>query len=143
MNTKIERLNDNYANELSTILLMEAKNPIFKSVTITNVSVTNDLSYAKVYFTCFDLDKKMVQKELNDSKAYFRKLLADRIEVRHTPELNFVYDESIDYGKKIEDIIEKIHEEDGTKPMDESELNNEETKEETESEFTEDYEETE
>ena len=101
MSTKIERLNDNYANELSTILLMEAKNPIFKSVTITNVSVTNDLSYAKVYFTCFDLDKKLVAKELNDSKAYFRKLLADRIEVRHTPELNFVYDESIDYGKKI------------------------------------------
>lgn len=139
MNTKIERLNDNYANELSTILLMEAKNPIFKSVTITNVSVTNDLSYAKVYFTCFDLDKKLVQKELNDSKAYFRKLLADRIEVRHTPELNFVYDESIDYGKKIEDIIDKIHEEDGTKPMNDSELNEEIE----ESNYNEDYEETE
>ena len=50
-------------------------------------------------------------KALNDASGFIRKELADRVEIRHTPELEFVYDESIEYGKKIEDIIEKIHEE--------------------------------
>jgi len=37
-------------------------------------------------------------------------MLADRLDIRHTPEIKFIYDESIEYGKKIEAIIDSIHE---------------------------------
>ena len=44
--------------------------------------------------------------------SYIRKKLADRIELRHIPELQFIYDESIQYGQKIEKIIDEIHQND-------------------------------
>ena len=48
--------------------------------------------------------------EQREMKSYMQHLLlADRVELRHIPELEFVYDESIEYGKKIEEIIEDIH----------------------------------
>lgn len=112
MNLKIERLNNLFIKELSEIIMLEVKNPILKSVTITNVSITNDLSYAKVYFTCFDLDRDLVLKELKDSQKFLRTELCNRIDIRHTPELVFEYDDSIEYGKRIEEVIEKIHEQD-------------------------------
>lgn len=109
MSVKIERLNNLFVKELSEILLLEVKNPIMKSVCITSVSITNDLSYAKVYFTCMDIDKKLVLKELNDAKGFLRSKLCEKDLVRHTPELVFEYDDSIEYGKRIEKVIENLH----------------------------------
>ena len=47
--------------------------------------------------------------ELKGASKFIRKELSERVDVRHTPELEFVYDESIEYAKNIENIIEKIH----------------------------------
>ena len=55
------------------------------------------------------IDKEITLKALKSAKGFIRRTLADRIELRHIPELDFVYDESIEYGKKIEEIIEDIH----------------------------------
>jgi len=112
MSVKIDRLNNLFVKELSEILLLEVKNPIMKSVCVTSVSITNDLSYAKVYFTCMNIDRKIVLKELNDAKGFLRSKLCERDLVRHTPELVFLYDESIEYGKRIEEVIEKMHKND-------------------------------
>ena len=97
--------------ELGNILLLEAKDEDFKHVTITDCDVTNDLSFAKIYFTTTD-DREKVEKDLNNAAGFFRSLLAERLQIRHTPELRFIFDESIEYGRKIEKIIEKLHEED-------------------------------
>ena len=110
MNVKLERLNNLFVKELSEILMFEVKNPLLKEVNITSVSITNDLSYAKVYFTCMDQDKKVVLNELKEAGGFIRTELANRVDIRHTPELVFQYDESIAYGKRIEEVIEKIHE---------------------------------
>ena len=112
MSVKIERLNNLFVKELSEIMMLEVKNPIMKNICITSVSITNDLSYAKVYFTCMDIDKGLALKELKDSKGFLRSKLCERDLVRHTPELVFEYDESIEYGKRIEEAIEKIHQND-------------------------------
>ena len=56
--------------------------------------------------------RKETKEALNNASAFIRRKLCERVDIRHTPELIFVFDESIEYGKKIEDIIEKIHEED-------------------------------
>ncbi len=112
MNVKIERLNNLFVKELSEIIMLEVKNPLIKSVCITSVSITNDLSYAKVYFTCMNEDRNMVLKELKEASGFMRSKLCDRIDIRHTPELIFEYDDSIEYGKRIEEVIEKLHEND-------------------------------
>lgn len=109
MNVKIERLNNLFIKELSEIIMLEVKNPLIKSVCITSVSITNDLSYAKVYFTCMNEDRKEVSKELKEASGFLRSKLCDRIDIRHTPELIFEYDDSIEYGKRIEEVIDKLH----------------------------------
>ena len=113
MSIKTQRIASSIIKELSYILAYEVKDEDIKFVTITDCKLATDLSYAKIYVTVFDKDKiNTTVKALNDASGFIRKELANRIDIRHTPELNFVYDESIEYGKKIEDIIEKIHNED-------------------------------
>ncbi len=111
MNLKGERVASDMQRELGNILLLEAKDEDFKHVTITDCDVTNDLSFAKIYFITTD-DREKVTKDLNNAAGFFRSLLAERLQIRHTPELRFIFDESIEYGQKIEKIIEKLHEED-------------------------------
>ena len=111
MSLKGERVASDMQRELGNILLLEAKDEDFKHVTITDCDVTNDLSFAKIYFTTTD-DREKVEKDLNNAAGFFRSLLAERLQIRHTPELRFIFDESIEYGRKIEKIIEKLHEED-------------------------------
>lgn len=107
---KIERLNHTVMEEISKILMTEVKDEDIRFVTITGVDITSDLSFAKVYFTVLDEKKKDTTLEaLNGASHFIRGELSKRIEVRHTPELKFIYDESIEYGEHIEDVIEKIH----------------------------------
>ena len=111
-NVKIERLNHAFQEEISMILMTEVKNEDIKFVTITGVETTNDLSFAKVYFTVLDNDKKESTLEaLNKASSFIRGELSKRVEIRHTPELKFIFDNSIEYGNHIESIIEKINKE--------------------------------
>ncbi len=110
MSIKIERIESEIQKQISYILMMEVKDADIKFVTVTAADVSSDLSYAKIYVTVFDKDKiKSTMEALNNASGFIRKKLADRIDIRHIPELSFVYDESIDYGKSIEDKIEEIH----------------------------------
>ena len=111
MKIKQERLNNLFTEEISKILKEELKDKSIGFVTITASKVTNDLSYAKIYFTTLEEDKQKVRDTLNKASGFIKSCLCDRIEIRKMPELNFIYDESIDYGKKIDDIIERIHNE--------------------------------
>lgn len=111
-NIKLQRIAAQITRELSQILYEEARNEILKSVTIVDTKVTNDLSLAKVYYTFLgDYDKITIQEELMNASSFFRSLLANRMDLRTTPELRFVYDESTEYGEHIEEIIEEIHNE--------------------------------
>ena len=111
-NVRIERLNHTYQEEISMILMQEIKDENIKFVTITGVEVTSDLSFAKVYYTVLDDSKKTKTAEaLEKAAPFIRTKLAERVEIRHTPELKFIYDTSIAYGEHIDELIEKIHEE--------------------------------
>ena len=106
---KLERYNNAFMEQLNVIFGTEVKNQILKSVVVTGVKITNDLSFAKVYFTCFNEDRKIVLKELKESSGFLRSEVAKRVDIRQTPELNFVYDESLEYVKRIEDKIKEIN----------------------------------
>ena len=109
-NVKIERLNHVFMQEISNILMTEIKDEDIKFVTVTGVDITSDLSYAKVYVTVLDEDKRKTTLEaLNGASHFIRGKLYERVEIRHTPELKFLYDESIEYGNHIEEIIDKIN----------------------------------
>ena len=107
---KIERIAADIARNISDILANEANDSLLKTITITSCKATNDLSFCKVYFTSLsDLDKKTLEKELNEASSYIRGEISKRVDIRHTPEIRFIFDESIEYGKKIEDIISSLN----------------------------------
>ena len=110
---KQKRINSEILKVLSNIIFEEARDSILKDITISACEVTNDLSFCKVYFTSLnEVDHKTLEKELNDDTAKFLRMkLAEKIELRNIPELIFKYDESIEYGNNIENIINKIHKE--------------------------------
>ena len=113
MSIHIDRLNTIFLREISKILQQEIKDPNIRFVTVTGVEITNDLSFAKVYVTVFDeKNKKEIMKSLEKAKSFIRGQLSQRVDIRHTPELRFIFDDSIEYGNKIERIIKDLHEED-------------------------------
>ncbi len=108
MSIKLERLESDFIREISKILEEEIRDEDIYFVTITSCKITSDLSYAKVYFTTLG-DKEKTVNALNKASKYIRMLLSSRVEIRKMPEISFVYDEAIEYGNKIEGIIERIN----------------------------------
>lgn len=112
MSVKLDRLNHIFTEEISKVINEEIKDDDIKFVTITAVDISSDLSYAKVYFTnLIDDDREKVLNALNRASGFIRNKLMDMVEIRKMPELTFIYDESIEYGNKIEKIIEDIKKE--------------------------------
>ena len=111
MSVKINRLEHAFTEEISKIIHEEVKDKSIGFVSITGSDITNDLSYAKIYFTTMGADKDVATKVLNKASGYIKTLLASRVDIRKMPEIKFCYDDSIEYGEKIEKIIEKIEKE--------------------------------
>lgn len=110
---KIAKISSDMVRVISEIIFEEAHDEILKSITITDCKVSRDLSYAKVYFTSLsNLDKKTLEKEVNEAASFIRGFVSEKLDLRHTPEITFVYDESIEYANRIENIIASIHEND-------------------------------
>lgn len=97
--------------ETADIFLNEVKDTKVGYLTITDCEVTSDLSYAYIYYTLIGDDKKLdvTKKALEKSKGFVRKTLASRIKnLRKMPELVFKYDNSLAYGNKITEILDKL-----------------------------------
>lgn len=107
------RINEEIKREISETINRGLKDPRVQDVLISIVEVdaTNDLKTAKVYVSVLadDNAKTEVMDGLNAANGYIRKELARKINLRHTPELIFKLDQSIEYGvemfKKIDDVI--------------------------------------
>ena len=68
------------------------------------------LSFCKVYFTSItSMDKKLLEKEVNEAGPFIRGKLAKVMEIRNTPTLRFEYDTSIEYADRIENMIKELH----------------------------------
>ena len=115
-NIRIERLNDSFQEDISKIIAQEVKDDDLKFITITEVQASSDLGYAKVYFTSLqDNKREEITKKLNKASSFIRKNLAPKYDILKIPELNFIYDTSLEYGKHIDELIDKISEEDNEK----------------------------
>ena len=110
------RINEEIAKALAEILRNVKEKSVRETViTITGVSCAPDLSNAKVFYSFFGKgDKKEIAKGLKNATGYIRSQLARSLNLRQTPELTFVYDESIENGAHIEKLLEQIRTEDTT-----------------------------
>jgi len=99
--------------EIGYILRKQIKNPQLGFVTITEVKVTDDLRYAKVYFTVFGSEQERIttEKLLKRMTSFVRYHIGQRIRLRYTPEITFQYDDTIERAARIDELINKIHEE--------------------------------
>ncbi len=109
MSVKINRLEHAFTEEISKIIHEEVKDKSIGFVSITGTSITNDLSYAKVYFTSMGVDKDIALASLNKASGFIKMLLSSRVDIRKMPEIKFCYDESIEYGEKIDKIIDNLN----------------------------------
>ena len=81
-------------------------------ITVTGADVTPDLKYAKIYYSCIgEFDAKEVARGLKSASAFVRSQLARRLNMRQTPEITFVFDESVERGAHINKIIQSIEKE--------------------------------
>lgn len=98
---------------ICSILSRGLNDPRIGFVTITGVEVTDDLSLARIFFTVIGEEKakKDTEAGLNSAKGYIRREIGKHLTIRHTPELVFKYDNSLDYGRRIESLIKEIHNE--------------------------------
>jgi ribosome-binding factor A len=96
--------------KLSQIIQQEIRDPrLPKLITISGVDVSNDLSHAKIYFTVFEGDVALVTTILNNAASYLRTALARTSTLRTVPQLHFVFDASLDYGRRLTDLINKAN----------------------------------
>ena len=107
------RVGEQMKKELSQIIQQEIKDPRIGFVTVTGVGVTGDLQEAKVYISVMgnDEQKENSVKALQRAKGFVRSEMGKRIQLRHTPDLLFKIDESIEYGSKIENLLNDIKKE--------------------------------
>jgi ribosome-binding factor A len=104
---RTDRLGTGLQRELAELLREKVKDPRLGMVTVQEVRVSRDLSHAKVYFTCMGGDAKGTERLLNRQLAGFlRRELAHRIRIRTMPQLHFVYDESIERGQHLSELID-------------------------------------
>ena len=104
-----QKIADLMQRELSGLLQREVRDPRVGMVTITSVDVSPDLSHAKVFFTILDKAKKDdTTKGLQRAASFLRSQMARRMSMYTTPELRFVYDESVERGDRLSRLIDSV-----------------------------------
>ncbi len=113
------RINEAIKEEMA-LILRDMKDPRIDMMTsVVKADTSRDLKYCKVYYSVLgDADKKEETKEgLQSAAGFIRKQLAERLNLRVTPELTFIEDDSIEYSVYLEERIKQIHSEDEEKAL--------------------------
>ncbi len=107
-NDRTRRVADLIQREVAKIIHRESTDPKIRLVTLTAVKVSPDYSLATIYVVVPDEQEiKPIIQILNDSAKEYRHFLAKEVNMRTTPKLRFIYDESIAYSRKMGELIQK------------------------------------
>jgi ribosome-binding factor A len=114
---RVERIAEQVREEVSQMLATEVRDPGVGLVTVTRAKVTGDLSLARIYWTILGdaNERKKTAKALARAVPYLRHLLSQRLTLRRTPELQFLFDESVAAQDRIEQIIQELHAEEAAR----------------------------
>ena len=105
------RINQEVQKELSTLINLEVKDPRICAMTsVVNVEVAPDLKTAKVYISVLGDEeaRKSTMKGLKSATPFLRSQLAHNLNLRNTPELTFICDQSIEYGVNMSHLIDEV-----------------------------------
>jgi ribosome-binding factor A len=106
---RTRRIAELLQRELADLIRREVHDPRVKSLTVTSVDVSSDLSHAKVYITQLTGVEQAAEtlKALKNASGFLRHALRDRVLLRVIPQLHFLYDESVEEGAKISRLIDR------------------------------------
>jgi|SRR6185503_10195256 len=110
---RMERVNAQIKRDIGYIIQEELSDPRLMFVSITHVITSKDLRSARVYFSVLG-EKSQIElagKSLEKAKHVIRRELGARLKMRFVPELNFLYDESIEYGARMDAKLREIEDE--------------------------------
>ena len=110
MHSRPERVGEEILQELTVILAREVKDPAVGFVTLTYVKMSADIQVARIYYTVMGDEKarRETGKALERAMPFLRRHIAARVRLRRVPELRFTYDESIERGQRIEQLLQEI-----------------------------------
>ena len=104
---RIDRVKEQVMRELAELVRTELKDPRAGFITINDVEVSRDYSHATVYYTVLNGDRAASAQALEKAKGFLRSELSHRITVFRTPELHFKYDESLERGMNLSQLIDQ------------------------------------
>jgi ribosome-binding factor A len=111
MSRRTERLNHLLRQEITELLQREAKDPrLSVMVSVTRVSVSADMHLAKVFVSVLgtEEEKKGLLAGLHAASGFLRRELASRLSLRYTPDLSFVYDDTMEQAGKVIQLIDEV-----------------------------------
>lgn len=111
MTRRIERLNSVIQQEISQLLRDQVNDPRLTSlISITKVSTSSDLRQTKVFISTFgdNVDKKEILQGFTAASGFLRRQLANRLQLRHMPELSFHFDDSIERAAEVLKLIDEV-----------------------------------
>jgi ribosome-binding factor A len=108
-----QRVGDLLREEIADIILYKLKDPRIGFITVTGVDVTADIKMAFVYISVFkEEEKESTLDVLNSAKSFIRSELAKRLRMKTIPSIDFRLDSSIEYGSKIDKLLDEIKKKD-------------------------------
>ncbi|MEH8047253.1 30S ribosome-binding factor RbfA [Gallibacterium anatis] len=117
--SRAQRVAQEIKKEIAVILQREVKDPRIGMVTVSDVEVSRDLAYAKIFVTfLFDEDEQQIEQGmlgLHKASPYIRSLLGKAMRLRIVPELRFVYDNSLVEGMRMSNLVTKVINQDKAK----------------------------
>ncbi len=109
---RVQRIGEELRRVISDIIRSKIKDPrIPEIISVTNVLVTNDLSFAKIFVEIMGTkeEQEAALEGLNSAKGFIKKEISSEVKLRQMPELIFILDETLDINSKMEKLIEEVN----------------------------------
>ena len=115
MSFRQRRVSDQMRAQLAELLMHEVKDPRLGFVTVTEVRMSPDLTHARVFVSILgeEEQEKSALAALRSAAGYLRREIGRRVRLRHTPELHFEVDRTLDHSDRIEELLREARPEDG------------------------------
>ncbi len=109
--SRADRVGQQIMKVLAEVLQKGTGDPRLEGVTVTGVKMSSDIKNAKIYFTCHGgkENKDAAVAGFSSARGFIKRILAKQLSLRYMPELKFFYDESFDYGERIERVLKSIN----------------------------------
>ncbi len=109
-----DRVGDQIQREIADLVLRRVKDPRVANITISGVDVSPDLKQARIFYCIMggapdDEAKINAASGLEKAKGFIRQELGKRLRLRFVPQISFEYDNSFEYGDKIEKLLKELH----------------------------------